>query len=186
MENRKTANILWFDQLHRSDVDLVGGKSSSLGELTSATNIPVPYGFATTTRAYRDFMIRTGANDKIKVLLDSIDDYENSKELHEACAKIRQVITDSEMPADLVAEIKQSYADLAEKVGEALPFVAIRSSATAEDLPDASFAGQQESYLNIQGGDDVVQKIKECYASLFTEHATYYRHKQNYPQYQEA
>ncbi|MDF8374694.1 phosphoenolpyruvate synthase [Weissella paramesenteroides] len=186
MENRETANILWFDQLHRTDVDLVGGKSSSLGELTSATDVPVPYGFATTTHAYRDFMNRTGATDKIKALLDSIHDYENSKELHEVCAKIRQIIIDSDMPTDLVDEIQQAYAELAEKVGEAQPFVAIRSSATAEDLPDASFAGQQESYLNIQGADDVVQKIKECFASLYTERATYYRHKQNFPHDQVA
>lgn len=186
MENRETANILWFDQLHRTDVDLVGGKSSSLGELTSATDVPVPYGFATTTHAYRDFMNRTGATDKIKALLDSIHDYENSKELHEVSAKIRQIIIDSDMPSDLVDEIQQAYAELAEKVGEAQPFVAIRSSATAEDLPDASFAGQQESYLNIQGADDVVQKIKECFASLYTERATYYRHKQNFPHDQVA
>lgn len=186
MENRETANILWFDQLHRTDVDLVGGKSSSLGELTSATDVPVPYGFATTTHAYRDFMNRTGATDKIKALLDSIHDYENSKELHEVSAKIRQIIIDSDMPTDLVDEIQQAYAELAEKVGEAQPFVAIRSSATAEDLPDASFAGQQESYLNIQGADDVVKKIKECFASLYTERATYYRHKQNFPHDQVA
>ena len=186
MENKTTANILWFDELHRSDVDLVGGKSSSLGELTSATNIPVPYGFATTTQAYREFMVRTGVNDRIKTLLNDIHDYENSKELHVVCAKIRQIIIDSEMPTDLTVEIKQAYLDLAKKVDEINPFVAIRSSATAEDLPDASFAGQQESYLNIQGSDDVVQKIKECYASLFTDRATYYRHKQNFPHEQVA
>lgn len=126
MENRETANILWFDQLHRTDVDLVGGKSSSLGELTSATDVPVPYGFATTTHAYRDFMNRTGATDKIKALLDSIHDYENSRELHELCAKIRQIIIDSDMPTDLVDEIQQAYAELAEKVGEAQPFVQVQ------------------------------------------------------------
>lgn len=181
MKNRETANVLWFDDLHRSDVDLVGGKSSSLGELTSATNIPVPYGFATTAHAYRYFMDQTGANDKIKELLESIQDYENSDELHQKCTQIRKVITDSEMPADLAQSIEQSYEQLAQKVGESEPFVAIRSSATAEDLPDASFAGQQDSYLNIRGAADVVQKVKECYASLFTERATYYRHKQHFP-----
>ncbi len=181
MENRKTANVLWFDDLHRSDVELVGGKSSSLGELTSSTNIPVPYGFATTAHAYRYFMNSTGANDKVNSLLESIKDYESSDELHETCTKIRKVITDSEMPKDLSDGIKKAYDDLADKVGQAEPFVAIRSSATAEDLPDASFAGQQDSYLNIRGKDDVVQKVKECYASLFTERATYYRHKQGFP-----
>lgn len=181
MENRNTAHVLWFDDLHRSDVELVGGKSSSLGELTSSTNIPVPYGFATTAHAYRYFMDTTGANDKITELLESIKDYEDSDELHEVCTKIRKTITDAEMPADLAENIKKAYSDLADKVGQADPFVAIRSSATAEDLPDASFAGQQDSYLNIRGGDDVVQKVKECYASLFTERATYYRHKQGFP-----
>lgn len=181
MENRNTAHVLWFDDLHRSDVELVGGKSSSLGELTSSTNIPVPYGFATTAHAYRYFMDTTGANDKIKDLLDSIQDYEDSDELHQVCTKIRKTITDAEMPADLAENIKQAYSELADKVGQENPFVAIRSSATAEDLPDASFAGQQDSYLNIRGGNDVVQKVKECYASLFTERATYYRHKQGFP-----
>lgn len=181
MENRNTAHVLWFDDLHRSDVELVGGKSSSLGELTSSTNIPVPYGFATTAYAYRYFMDSTGANDKIKELLESIQDYENSDELHQTCSKIRQTITDAEMPADLAENIKKAYDELADKVGQANPFVAIRSSATAEDLPDASFAGQQDSYLNIRGRNDVVQKVKECYASLFTERATYYRHKQGFP-----
>lgn len=181
MKNRSTANVLWFDELHRSDVDLVGGKSSSLGELTSSTDIPVPYGFATTAHAYRHFMDATGANDKIKELLESIKDYEDSDELHNTCTAIRKVVTDSKMPADLAKTIKEAYTELADKVGETEPFVAIRSSATAEDLPDASFAGQQDSYLNVQGADDVVQRVKECYASLFTDRATYYRHKQNFP-----
>lgn len=186
MANRTTANILWFDELSRTDVDLVGGKSASLGELTSATNMPVPYGFATTTHAYREFMAITGVSDKIKALLNDIHDYEDAKELHTVCAQIRQLIMDHDMPASLTTEIKQAYAALAQKVGETMPFVAVRSSATAEDLPDASFAGQQESYLNIQGGDDIVQQIKACYASLFTDRATYYRHKQNFPHEQVA
>lgn len=181
MENRNSANVLWFDDLHRSDVDLVGGKSSSLGELTSATDIPVPYGFATTAHAYRYFMDATGANDKIKELLENIQDYEDSDELHQTCSKIRKVVTDAQMPTDLGNTIKEAYDELADKMGEADPFVAIRSSATAEDLPDASFAGQQDSYLNVRGRDDVVQRVKECYASLFTDRATYYRHKQNFP-----
>ncbi|MBN7274816.1 phosphoenolpyruvate synthase [Ligilactobacillus pobuzihii] len=181
MEKRNSANVLWFDDLHRSDVDLVGGKSSSLGELTSSTNIPVPYGFATTAHAYRYFMDSTDSNDKIRKLLAGINDYEDSEELHQTCAQIRKIVTDAQMPADLADTIKQAYDQLADKVGEANPFVAIRSSATAEDLPDASFAGQQDSYLNIRGRNEVVQKVKECYASLFTDRATYYRHKQQFP-----
>lgn len=181
MSSRDTANVLWFEDLHRKDVNLVGGKSSSLGEMTSSMNIPVPYGFATTARAYRYFMSQTGLNDKVNELLESIKDYENSDELHKACEKIRNLIVDAKMPDDLAEDIKKGYTDLSEKMGQKDPFVAIRSSATAEDLPNASFAGQQESYLNIKGKDDVVNRVQQCYSSLFTDRATYYRHKQHFP-----
>ncbi|WP_125980822.1 phosphoenolpyruvate synthase [Loigolactobacillus iwatensis] len=182
MSSRDTANVLWFNELHREDVNLVGGKSSSLGEMTSSMDIPVPYGFATTARAYRYFMDQTGLNDKVNALLDGIKDYENSDELRATCEQIRDLIVGAKMPDDLASDIKQGYAELAKKVGQDNPFVAIRSSATAEDLPDASFAGQQESYLNIKGAADVVDRVKQCYSSLFTDRATYYRHKQNFPQ----
>lgn len=181
MVQREKANVLWFDELHRADVDLVGGKSSSLGEMTSEMDVPVPYGFATTATAYRRFMKETGINDQVNALLAGIKDYEDADELHATCSKIRQIIVDAEMPAALAKEIEEAYAELSKRVGETDPFVAIRSSATAEDLPDASFAGQQESYLNILGAKDVVKKVQECYASLFTDRATYYRQKQGYP-----
>lgn len=182
MKSRNKAFVLWFDELHRSDVSIVGGKSSSLGELTSSTNVPVPYGFATTSAGYRHFMDVTGCNDKVNALLATLKDPENSDELHSVCSKIRKVMTSATMPADLAKEIGDSYDALSKKMGIKDPFVAIRSSATAEDLPNASFAGEQESYLNIRGRDDVVQKVKECYASLFTDRATYYRIKANFPQ----
>lgn len=181
MTDRNNANVLWFDELHREDVELVGGKSSSLGEMTSTMNVPVPYGFATTAHGYRYFMESTGLNDKVNGLLEEIKDYEDADELHTVCSKIRQLIVSAKMPDDLAAAIKQAYGQLAVKMGQKEPFVAIRSSATAEDLPDASFAGQQESYLNITGADQVVQKVQECYSSLFTDRATYYRHKQQFP-----
>jgi len=181
MSSRDTANVLWFDELHREDVNLVGGKSSSLGEMTSSMDVPVPYGFATTARAYRYFMQQTGLNDKVNALLEGIQDYESSDELHKTCEQIRNLIVGATMPADLAEDIKKGYLDLAEKMGQTDPFVAIRSSATAEDLPNASFAGQQESYLNIKGADDVVNRVQQCYSSLFTDRATYYRHKQHFP-----
>ena len=180
MSDRDTANVLWFDELHRKDVNLVGGKSSSLGEMTSSMDVPVPYGFATTAHAYRYFMEQTGLNKKVNALLEGINDYEDSNELHETCEKIRNMICDAQMPADLTNDINKAYADLAEKMGQDNPFVAIRSSATAEDLPNASFAGQQESYLNIKGQIDVVNRVQQCYSSLFTDRATYYRHKQGF------
>lgn len=180
MDKRENAYVLWFDELRRADVGLVGGKSSSLGELTSATHVPVPYGYATTAHAYRYFMDSTGTNKKIHELLDGLKDVEDSVELREVCAKIRATIMEAEMPEDLARAIGTAYDELAEKTGEADPFVAVRSSATAEDLPDASFAGQQDTYLNIKGKDDVIRKVKECYASTFTDRATYYRVKKGY------
>ena len=180
MDKRENEYVLWFDELRRADVGLVGGKSSSLGELTSATKVPVPYGYATTANAYRYFMDVTGQNKKIHELLEGLDDVEDSVELHEVCTRIRQSIMDAEMPADLAQAIADSYDELAEKVGEKDPFVAVRSSATAEDLPDASFAGQQDTYLNVHGKEEVIRKVKECYASTFTDRAVYYRAKQGY------
>jgi len=181
MSSRDTANVLWFKDLHREDVNLVGGKSSSLGEMTSSMKVPVPYGFATTARAYRYFMKATGLNDKVNALLKGIKDYEDSDELHTTCEQIRNLIVGATMPTDLANDIQKAYVDLADKMGQSNPFVAIRSSATAEDLPNASFAGQQESYLNIKGAADVVNRVQQCYSSLFTDRATYYRHKQQFP-----
>ena len=180
MDKRENAYVLWFDELRREDVALVGGKSSSLGELTSATHVPVPYGFATTAHAYRYFMDATGTNKKIHELLDQLDDVEDSAELRDVCAKIRAEIVAAEMPEDLADAIGDAYEELAQKTGHGDPFVAVRSSATAEDLPDASFAGQQDTYLNVKGREEVIRKVKECYASTFTDRATYYRVKKGF------
>lgn len=178
--DRNEAYVLWFDELRRADVALVGGKSSSLGELTSQTQVPVPYGFATTAEGYRRFMKETGLDKKIEELLKGLTDVEDSGQLKVVTAQIRKAICDAEMPQDLSDAIRTSYKELGEKVGEMDPFVAVRSSATAEDLPDASFAGQQDTYLNVKGADMVIQKVKECYASTFTDRATYYRTKQGF------
>lgn len=180
MDARENAYVLWFDELRRADVGLVGGKSSSLGELTSSVEVPVPYGYATTANAYRYFMEKTGQNKKIHKMLQELQDVEDSVELHEVCTKIRESICSATMPEDLAEQIGKAYEELAEKVGEKNPFVAVRSSATAEDLPDASFAGQQDTYLNVTGRDMVIRKVKECYASTFTDRAVYYRAKKNF------
>jgi len=186
MKDNEQALLLWFNQINKEDVPLVGGKSASLGEMTSKTQIPVPYGFATTAGAYRYFMEAGGLNDKIEELLNQLDDVEDVKKLKEIGAKIRQVILSASMPEDLERAITDAYRELAEKVGEEQPFVAVRSSATAEDLPDASFAGQQDTYLNLQGAPEVVDKIKECYASTFTDRAIYYRVKKGFDHLQVA
>lgn len=180
MDARENAYVLWFDELRRADVGLVGGKSSSLGELTSSVDVPVPYGYATTASAYRYFMEKTGQNKKIHKMLQELQDVEDSVELHEVCTKIRESICSATMPEDLAEQIGKAYEELAEKVGEKNPFVAVRSSATAEDLPDASFAGQQDTYLNVTRRDMVIRKVKECYASTFTDRAVYYRAKKNF------
>ena len=177
---REEKNVLWFDELRREDVDLVGGKSSSLGEMTSSTDVPVPYGFATTASAYRFFIKETGLGDRIREEISKLTDVEDTAMLRDVTAAIREMIVEQDMPQALADDIRKAYEELAEKVGEPDPFVAVRSSATAEDLPDASFAGQQDTYLNVKGADMVIQKVKECYASTFTDRATYYREKQGF------
>ena len=177
---REEAYVLWFDELKREDVELVGGKSSSLGEMTSSTNVPVPYGFATTAHAYRHFMEETGLESRIREEIARLTDVDNTAMLREVTANIREMIVAQDMPKDLADAIAAAYKELGKKVEEKDPFVAVRSSATAEDLPDASFAGQQDTYLNVKGAEVVIQKVKECYASTFTERATYYREKQGF------
>lgn len=181
-EDRKKAFVLWFDQLRREDVNLVGGKSSSLGELTSGTDVPVPYGYATTSTAYRYFMKTTGCREKVDQLLATLKDPEDSDELHRVASTIRKVIKSAKMPEILATIIGDSYDQLAKRMGQNEPYVAVRSSATAEDLPNASFAGEQDTYLNVHGRDNVIRKVQDCYASLYTDRATYYRIKQHFPE----
>ena len=172
--------LLWFDELERDDVSIVGGKSSSLGEMTSKTDVPVPYGYATTAYAYRYFLDKNGLRGRIKEALAELTDVEDSALLRRVCEKIRAMIVAEKMPEELERSIKEAYGRLSIKVGQDEPFVAVRSSATAEDLPDASFAGQQDTFLNVRGGDMVVEKVKQCYASCFTDRAVYYREKQGF------
>lgn len=179
MEKEK-AFLLWFDQLERKDVAIAGGKSSSLGEMTSKVDVPVPYGFATTACAYKYFFEKTGLNKKVKALVAELTNVDDTALLRDVCKRIREAIMAEKMPEDLQAQIAAAYEELGKKVGQADPFVAVRSSATAEDLPDASFAGQQDTYLNVKGAETVVDKVKECYASCFTDRAVYYREKQGF------
>lgn len=172
--------LLWFEQLERKDVDIVGGKSSSLGEMTAKTDVPVPYGFATTAHAYRYFIKESGLQEKMTAILGELTDVENSALLRDVSARLREAIMAEEMPQDLQDAIAAAYVELGKRVGEENPYVAVRSSATAEDLPDASFAGQQDTYLNVKGADVIIAKVKECYASCFTDRAVYYREKQGF------
>ena len=172
--------LLWFEQLEREDVAIVGGKSSSLGEMTAKVDVPVPYGFATTAHAYRYFFEKSGLDNEVRELVGELTDVENSALLRDVCARIRQAILDKEMPQDLQEAIAAAYEELGKKMNIDQPYVAVRSSATAEDLPDASFAGQQDTYLNVQGAETIIAKVKECYASCFTDRAVYYREKQGF------
>ncbi|MEM4230242.1 MAG: phosphoenolpyruvate synthase, partial [Thermoproteota archaeon] len=167
--------VLWFNEIGIEDVPLVGGKSASLGEMLRKTGVPVPNGFATTAEAYRYFIKYNNLEKKIADILSELKDPNDTKTLQSVGARIRKTIVEAKMPPEIEEEIKKYYAQLEQEVKQKNPFVAVRSSATAEDLPDASFAGQQETYLNVSTPDEVVEKVKECYSSLFTDRAIFYR-----------
>ncbi|AEM38732.1 phosphoenolpyruvate synthase [Pyrolobus fumarii 1A] len=171
--------VAWLEEVSKEDVPLVGGKAANLGELLRA-GIRVPPGYVVTAEAYRKFMEETGLFNKILDIIKSID-INNTAQLEEASRKIKQLILDTPMPKDLEELIRQYYRELAKRVGVENPLVAVRSSATAEDLPEASFAGQQDTYLNVRGEDEVVKKVKACWASLFNARAIFYREQMKIP-----
>lgn len=172
--------IAWFSELGMADVEKVGGKNASLGEMISnlsGVGVQVPDGFATTAHAYREFLAQDGLADRINQTLQGLD-VDDVKALAEAGANIRQWICEAEFPPALDAEIRKAC----EKMFAEYPnmAVAVRSSATAEDLPDASFAGQQETFLNIRGVDNILLAIREVFASLFNDRAIAYREHQGF------
>ncbi len=171
--------VAWLDEVTKDDVTLVGGKAANLGELLRA-GIRVPPGFVVTAEAYKKFMEETGLFKKIIDMIKSID-VNNTEQLEETSRKIKQLIMDTPMPRDLEELIRRYYEELGKKIGVENPLVAVRSSATAEDLPEASFAGQQDTYLNVRGADEVVKKVKACWASLFNARAIFYREQMKIP-----
>ncbi len=182
MSEKNTKIILWFEEISKEDVPIVGGKNANLGEMLNA-GIPVPPGFAVTAYAYKRFIEETGIRDKIYEILRSRVPAGAAKpeDYIEASKEIRKLIESAPMPKDIEDEIRKAYRELSRRVGKKEEFVAVRSSATAEDLPDASFAGQQETYLNVRGEDDVVDKVKKCWSSLFTPRAIAYRESKGIP-----
>ncbi len=175
-KNRKEELVLWFDEVTNKDVALVGGKNASLGEMyqkLTGKKVNIPNGFATTAYAYRYFMKESGLMDEIRSILKDLDtrDMENLATRGE---KIRHAIMAAEFPQDFKDEITKAYRKIEQQYG-ARADMAVRSSATAEDLPDASFAGQQESYLNVRGVHDILYATKQCVSSLFTNRAISYR-----------
>ncbi len=169
-----TALVVPFEKLRMTDVEVVGGKNASLGEMISQlpTGVRVPTGFATTAHAFREFLAYDGLVDKINARLDKLDT-EDVRALAEAGAEIRAMVEAQPFPADLQKAIADEFATLS--AGNAAATFAVRSSATAEDLPDASFAGQQETFLNVHGIDEVLHKMKEVFASLYNDRAISYR-----------
>jgi pyruvate,water dikinase len=167
------AYTIWFEDLRKEDVPIAGGKNANLGEMISS-GIPVPPGFAITAQAYKKFIEATETADKMYKILAGIDP-KDPKQGQDASDKIRELIEKTPVPDDLKNEIVQSYKELSKRVGAADASVAVRSSATAEDLPDASFAGQQETFLNIKGTEDLLDKVRKCWSSLFTPRAIFYR-----------
>ena len=138
--------------------------------------IPVPPGFAVTAYAYKRFLTETGIAEKVyRTIRETVTDVSDPKQYEEASKKVRQIIESAQMSSEIEEAIKEAYSKLCRRTGVAQVFVAVRSSATAEDLPDASFAGQQETYLNVRGADELLEKIVKCWSSLFTPRAIFYR-----------
>ncbi|EOC1794369.1 phosphoenolpyruvate synthase [Vibrio fluvialis] len=180
LEKDMQKNTLWFNSLSMEDVDKVGGKNASLGEMVSNlanAGVSVPNGFATTSYAFNQFLDFEGLDDRIHTLLDELD-VDDVEALRKTGATIRQWVLDAPFPADLEQDIRDNYETLIEDNPELS--VAVRSSATAEDLPDASFAGQQETFLNVKGIDAVLEATKHVYASLFNDRAISYRVHQGF------
>ena len=176
-KTRKEKNILWFKEIGIKDVPLVGGKNASLGEMYNTVTkkgINVPNGFAVTAQAYWDFLDKTNLKSKIKKELKDLD-VTNVRELARVGKKVRNMILAAKFPAHLEKEVEKAYAELSKLEKTKNVAVAVRSSATAEDLPDASFAGQQETYLNVKGVKSLQTAVKKCVASLFTNRAISYR-----------
>jgi pyruvate,water dikinase len=170
--NRPTKVVAWFEEIGKTDIPVAGGKGANLGEMTKA-RIPVPPGFIVTADAYYQFLKEAQLADKIRAQLKLLKP-KDSKMLQETAFQIMQMISQAPMPSGMAEEIKKAY----QKMHQGL--VAVRSSATAEDLPEASFAGQQSTFLNVQGPSNVVEAVQKCWASLFEARAIFYRNEQRF------
>ena len=179
--------ILWFNQLRNNDVPLVGGKNASLGEMYATLTkkgINVPNGFAVTAEAYRFLLKEGGIRKEIRNILSDLDTH-NIKNLMERGRLVRQLILNVDFPKKLNDQIIEAYEKMEEEYGKDVD-VAVRSSATAEDLPDASFAGQQDTYLNIRGKEELIKSCHRCFASLFTNRAISYREDKGFDHFKIA
>lgn len=171
--------IRWFTELSKSDVPIAGGKGANLGELTRA-GVSVPAGFVVTTKGFMEFLEVTGLKGIIRSRIASIN-VDDTNELETASQELRASVLSAEVPVAIKDSIKTSYNQLTDIVGERDPFVAVRSSATAEDTAETSFAGMNETFLNVKGADSVVESVKKCWASLYGARVLFYIRKQNVP-----
>src|SRR5467141_586486 len=174
------AIVVWLENVRKDDVHIVGGKCANLGELT-AKGVTVPPGFAVTADAFRRFLEETKIGEVIQKTLTSGEGPRDPKQYEEASEEIRKIIESAPMPADIASEVRSAYRDLELKTGNSQVKVAVRSSATSEDLPDASFAGQQDTYLNVKGEDQLVHYVQKCWSSLYTPRAIFYREEKGFP-----
>ncbi len=170
--------VKWLDEVTKDDVALVGGKGANLGELTQ-NKIEVPPGFCLTADAYRYFLRAAGLERKIAAIIHGLE-VEDSSRLQTESARIRELVVNSAVPEEISLEVRTAYEQLGQQISTTDPAVAVRSSATAEDLPEASFAGQQDTFLQVRGPAPVVEYVRRCWASLWTARAVYYREKQGF------
>ena len=181
MSSKEQALVLWFEELRNTDVPIVGGKNASLGEMINA-KLPVPPGFAVTAHSYERYIQEEKIAENIyKIINETVTNPNDPKQYDVASKKIRKLIEKTPMPKEIDTAIRVAYNDLNKRHNLKEMFVAVRSSATAEDLPDASFAGQQETYLNVKGADDLIEKVVKCWSSLFTPRAIFYRNEKGFP-----
>ena len=175
MRAKEKELVLWFDDVRKEDIPVVGGKNSSLGEMINA-GLPVPPGFAVTAYSYEKYIEEKRIAEQIyKIIKDTVTNPNDPKQYDVASKKIRELMEKTPMPKDIETAIRTAYKELNQRLNLKDTFVAVRSSATAEDLPDASFAGQQETFLNVRGPDDLLNKVIKCWSSLFTPRAIFYR-----------
>ena len=174
--------IKWFEEIDKNDIPIVGGKGANLGELTQR-GLDVPPGFCVTAGGYIHFIKKANLNEKIKERINNLN-IEDSIELQKASTEIQNLINTTEIPQELAEEIVLAYGKLNEKIGIENSEVAVRSSATAEDLPEASFAGQQDTYLHIKGANELLNHVRKCWASLWTSRAIYYREIQGFDHFE--
>ncbi len=178
MPAKSEAPILWIEELRKEDIPLVGGKNANLGELHGAIGAPVPPGFSITANMYREFMAEADLHEKVHKILKDLDT-SNLSALLQASEQIREMIEKTPIPEHLSNQIVEAYEELARRCGKPDVLVAVRSSATAEDLPDASFAGQQDTFLNV-GPENLEEKVRACWSSLFTSRAISYRQEKGF------